>query len=335
MNALSQLTYTSVFLAVFARQLCLPVPALLFLMTAGALSAHGHLHVSFVILAGVLGCLAGDGVWFWLGRRWGSRVMRLVCRLSSDPKRCSKKARNVFDRWGLRVLIVAKFVPGLDGVTPPLAGAEGSSVASFLLFDGMGSLLWSAGYTALGFLFADQLDLAIHGAERFGTIFGAVIGIPLLLYISWRIFIMVRMMRQLRLHRMSPALLDQKLRAGEKIAVIDLLDFEDREQNEGGIPGAVRANPARLRTGPIIVVPDDVEMVLYCSSQREIISARVAIALQHRGVHKVWVLDGGLKAWRSQGFPVTTMLSSAEEVAERLGILLPPPQSSVLRKEIA
>jgi membrane protein DedA with SNARE-associated domain/rhodanese-related sulfurtransferase len=323
MSALSQLTYTGIWLAVFARQLCLPVPALLFLMTAGALAAHGQLHMSLVLLAGVLGCLAGDGVWFWLGRRWGSRIMRLVCRLSSDPKRCSQNARRVFDRWGLRVLVVAKFIPGLDGVTPPLAGAEGTQLHRFLAFDAVGSFLWTAGYATLGFLFADQLDFAIRGAERFGSMLGILIGIPLLLYVGWRIFIIVRMMRQLRLHRMSPALLDQRIRAGAKIAVIDLLDFEDGEQGAEGIPGAVRANPTRLRTGPMVVIPDDVEMVLYCSSHGEITSARVAIALQHRGVHKVWVLEGGLKAWQSQGFPLTTALSTPEEVAERLGILLP------------
>ena len=54
-----QLTYTGVLLAVFANQLCLPVPSVVFLMAAGALSAHGEMRTSIIVLLGVLGCLAG------------------------------------------------------------------------------------------------------------------------------------------------------------------------------------------------------------------------------------------------------------------------------------
>ena len=130
-----QLTYGGVFLAVFANQVALPVPSIAFLMAAGALSAHGGMRTSIIVLLGVLGCLAGDGIWFWLGRKWGSKAMRLLCRFTADPRNCSRDAREKFHRYGLPVLCVAKFLPGLDAVMPPLGGAEGVSVTTFFALD--------------------------------------------------------------------------------------------------------------------------------------------------------------------------------------------------------
>jgi membrane protein DedA with SNARE-associated domain/rhodanese-related sulfurtransferase len=323
-NGATQLTYSGIWLAVFARQLCLPVPAVLFLMTAGALAAQGQLHVSLLLLAGVLGCLAGDGVWFWLGRRWGSRMIRLVCSLTLDPQTCMKRSRRIFDRWGLRILVVAKFVPGLDGVMPPLAGAEGASVGGFFAFDSAGSLLWTSAYLLIGFVFNKQLDRAIRVAEHFGTVLAVLVGVPLFVYVVWRLLHLVRVILHLRLRRIGPALLQRKLDESDRVAVFDLLHYEAREEDIAGIPGAIRVDPARLRSAPQLVVPDDVDIVLYCSSRNEFVSARVAEALQKRGFKNVWVLEGGLDAWVLDGRPVTMEFSTGQEVAARLGIKLPP-----------
>jgi rhodanese-related sulfurtransferase len=214
----------------------------------------------------------------------------------------------------------------MDGIAPPLAGAEGITVPDFLVFDTIGSFLWTGFYIALGFLFADQLNVVIQYVEQFGTILGMFVGIPLLLYVFWRASVLLRMLRYLQLHRMSPAMLDRMLRSNDKVAVIDLLGFEDGIECPVGIPGTARIDPQRLRRTPKVSVPDDVKIVIYCSSRGQIVSARVAVSLRHRGAKKVWVLDGGLKAWQDQGFKVTTELSTPQQVASRLGIDLPPPQ---------
>jgi 3-mercaptopyruvate sulfurtransferase SseA len=54
------------------------------------------------------------------------------------------------------------------------------------------------------------------------------------------------------------------------------------------------------------------------------VSARVADALQRRGMKDVWVLEGGLEAWVLEGRKVTTELPTGAQVAARLGIVLPP-----------
>jgi membrane protein DedA with SNARE-associated domain len=280
-HALS-ITYLILWAAVFARQLSLPVPANLFLLTAGALARGGGLNMGFVLCVGILGCLAGDLVWFEAGRPWGSQIMRILCAFSSDPHYCAQRAHTVFGRWGLRSLILAKFIPGLDGVTPPLAGIEGSERSAFLAYDSLGSFLWTAFYAGLGYLFANRLTLIATSMARFGGVLAAIIGIPLACYVVWRIGIMAHMLRHLRLRRISPLLLNEKIMAGEPIAIIDLLDFEEGHGDRAGIPGAVRMDPARLRSRLHVVVPENLGLVLYCSSSGELTSARVAVALRRK-----------------------------------------------------
>ena len=327
MPAFSELTYTAVLLAVLAEQLCLPIPGGVFLMAAGALSARGEMRTSIVVSLGILACLAADSMWFWFGRKWGSQAMRLLCRLTADPRKCSRNAREKFSRYGPSLLCVVKFFPGLGVVIPPLAGAEGVSLARFLALDASGGFLWSSFYVGLGYLLSNELDVAIRWARHFGTALAIAIGIPICLYLGWRGLVLVRMIRRLQLRRMSPAMLDRKLKSNRKVLVLDLLDFEEETDGEipEAIPGAFRVDPTHLRKSPHITVPDDVEIILYSSSGGDTLSARVAVALQRIGVDKVWVLEGGLKAWREYGFPVSQSLEAPEVIAERFGVRLPSP----------
>jgi len=325
-NALLQLTYSRLFLAVLAQQIGLPVPSVVFLMAAGALAANGGMSPAIILLLGVLGCLEGDVIWYWIGRKWGSKAIRLICRFTADPQGCSKHAQQEFHRYGLPVLCVAKFVPGLDAVMPPLAGAEGVPLVRFLALDAIGSLLWSGCYAGLGYVFANQLEIAIRWVQHSGTALGIAVAVPILLYAGWRGLTLVRMILELRKRRISPPMLARRLKSDRRIAVLDLASFEgDDNGNESleAIPGAVVVNPSELRKATQIAVPDDVEIILYCPSGSDAISARAAVGLRRRGVNKVWVLEGGLKAWRDQGFPVSPSAEALEAVAARLGVKLP------------
>jgi membrane protein DedA with SNARE-associated domain/rhodanese-related sulfurtransferase len=312
--------YLILWAAVFARQICLPVPANLFLLTAGALVHRDEMNIGLVLCAGILGCLAGDFVWFEAGRHWGTQIMRILCVFSMDSHYCAQRARSVFERWGLRSLVVAKFIPGLDGVTPPLAGIEGASRSAFFAYDSLGSFFWTTVYVGLGYLFANRLSMIAASMARFGAALAIGIGIPLACYAGWRVWIIVHMLRHLRLRRITPSLLSERLAAGELVAVIDLLDFEEEHGDLAGIPGAVRMSPARLRSRSRVIVPERLEIVLYCTSSGELTSARVAVALKKKGISNVWVLEGGLTAWKREGFPVTLQLITSDDAAERFGI---------------
>jgi len=319
------LSYAAVLLAVLAEQLCLPIPSVVVLMAAGALSARGEMRTSIIVFLGIAACVIADGIWFWFGRRWGSQPLRLICRFAADPRKCSQNANEKFRRYGLPVLCVAKFFPGINLLMPPLVGAEGVSLTSFLAHDTLGGFLWSGFYVLLGYLFSKQVDVAIGWVQHFGMAFSIMIGLPICLYAGLRGLALVRMIRRLHLRRISPALLARKLKSKRKIAVLDLLDFEPEIDNESPevIPGAFIVDPSRLRKTPHVTVPNDVDIVLYSSSGRDIVSARAAMALKRIGVNNVWVLEGGFKAWREQGFPVSRSPELADVAAERVGVKLP------------
>jgi membrane protein DedA with SNARE-associated domain/rhodanese-related sulfurtransferase len=325
-NSSLHVTYTAVLLAVFARQLCVPIPALVFLMAAGALSAHGGMRTSIVVLLGMAGCLAADAIWFSLGRRWGSQILRLLCRLTPDPRRSAQNANEKFRRFGPPILCVAKLFPGLDLVMPPLVGAEGVPLPTFLAFDVVGGFLWSAFYTGLGHLFSNQVNVAIAWVKHLGAVFVIVIVVAIAAYAGSRGMALLRMIRRLRLRRMSPAMLARRLKS-KKVAVLDLLDFEGDSDSEKqpAIPGAFRVDPSRLRTTPRLTVPKDIDIVLYSSSGGDTAPARAALGLQRIGINNVWVLEGGLKAWREQGFPVAKSPDPVELAAARVGVKLPNP----------
>ena len=321
-----QLTYIGVLLAVLGEQLYLPIPSPIFLMAAGALAAHGEMSASIIVLLAVLACLAADTLWFWFGRRWGSKAIRLVCRFNAGPQMSSKKAHEKFRRYGLAVLCVAKFLPGVNAALPPLVAAEGVSITGFFGCDAVGSFLWSGFYAGLGYLFCNQLDVAFRWAKHLGTALGFLVIVPIGLYAGWRGLTLLRMVRRLRLRRISPAMLARKMKSKRKVAVLDLLDFENETGSVSpeAIPGAFRIDPFVLRNSPHITVPNDVDIILYSSSGGNIVSARAAMALRRIGVEKVWILEGGLMAWREQGFPVSPSPEVPEVAAERVGVKLPP-----------
>jgi len=255
MNSQPSIGYISLLLVVFGRQLCLPLPADLLLVAAGALVAGGRMSLPLVLCIGVSGCLAGDLVWFRAGRRWGSKVLHILCNFTGDPVRCTQRAHTSFARWGLKLLLIAKFIPGMDAIAPPIAGMEGSPLPSFVAFDAIGSLLWSGFYVGLGFYFSHELTIASRVASHFAIAFALLIGCPLAIMVTWRITKLFHMIRRLRLRTISPHSLREKLRTGGTIALIDLLNFEETGPAVEGIPGAVRIAPARLRIRDKVFMP--------------------------------------------------------------------------------
>jgi len=166
------------FAIVLVEQAGLPLPAAPWLLAAGALSANGDLNPLLAIAVTVLACVLADWAWFLVGRRGGQRVLRGFCRLSLAQHSCVGRTKTMFARYGLQGLVVAKFLPGLGAVMPPLAGALGMSARQFFLFDGLGSLFYGMFYILAGFLFHTQLRSAVALLNQLG--FSAVLAVLLL-----------------------------------------------------------------------------------------------------------------------------------------------------------
>ena len=113
-----------VFLYVLADQLGVPLPATPALLGIGALAAAGKINPAVALALIVAACLLADLVWYSLGRRLGARVLRLLCRISLEQDSCVRRTEDVFIRYGVRSLLVTKFIPGLGAVAPNGIGVD-------------------------------------------------------------------------------------------------------------------------------------------------------------------------------------------------------------------
>jgi membrane protein DedA with SNARE-associated domain len=256
--------YGALFTIVLLEQLGLPLPALPFLAAAGALAGMGRIDLVAALALSVAAAVLGDLAWYEAGRRRGGVVLNLICRISLEPDSCVRRTEDTFARYGARTLVVAKFVPGLSTVAPPLAGIFRMRRARFVAFDGAGALVWAGAGVLLGYVFSDQLDRLAQQAEGLGRGLTIVLVALAAAWLGWKYVERRRFMRKLSVARISPAELEAKLAAGEEVVVVDLRHPLDFEADPEGVPGALRLTPADVeaRHGEI---PRDRDVVLYCT----------------------------------------------------------------------
>src|SRR5262249_47560293 len=139
------------------------------LLAIGSLSATGKSSALLAIGLTFLACLSADTIWFYLGRHRGNRVLGFLCRVSLEPDSCVRRTENIFTRHGFRTLIVATFLPGfISTVAPPLAGMSKMSFSRFLVFDGLGSLLYGICFVMLGYFFSTQIQQITDAMAEIG-----------------------------------------------------------------------------------------------------------------------------------------------------------------------
>ena len=249
---------------VVAEQIGVPLPAVPALLGVGALAAHGRVSVPLVICAIATAALAADFGWYELGRRRGPSVLAKLCRLSLEPDSCVRRAESVFTRHGARGMLVAKFVPGLTTVMPPLAGIFAVGRARFALYDLAGVGLWAGTWIALGYAFSDAIVLVTERAARLGRMLGLIVaaalgGYILLKYVRRRLFL-----RTLRMARIGPEALKRRLDEREDVMIIDLRTPLDVAATPYAIPGS-----RWMTVGAIDEHDSEMlrarELVLYCS----------------------------------------------------------------------
>jgi uncharacterized membrane protein YdjX (TVP38/TMEM64 family) len=210
----------------------------------------------------VAAALIADAVWFQLGRSRGWRILKLLCRVSLEPDSCVRQTESAFIKYGLRSLLVSKFVPGLNAIAAPLAGASKSPYGRFFLYDAAGATIWIGAYFLLGFAFAAQLELLLGYVSTMGS--GLLLLVAALLtvwigrkYLQRRLFL-----QRLKGDRITVEELDERLNAGEDLVIVDLRSRLSGDS--AGIPGAIRLSLEELaaRSGDI---PRDREIILFCS----------------------------------------------------------------------
>jgi membrane protein DedA with SNARE-associated domain/rhodanese-related sulfurtransferase len=254
-----------------------------------------------VLGVALLACSLGDTAWYFAGRRYGDRVLKLLCRISLSPDSCVRQSETQFERWGRLALVLGKFVPGLSTIAPPLAGVMRLRWAEFLVLNGIGIVLWAGLAVGAGVLFHAQVDYVIGRLEDLGAA-AAALGAALLGgYIALKWWQRRRFYKMLRLARITADDLRGLLRTRKGTVVVDVRSRVARGRDPRFIPGAVALDIEDLEKR-LVELPADQEIVFYCSCPNEASAAVVARRLIDRGYTRVRPLLGGLEAWADAGY---------------------------------
>jgi membrane protein DedA with SNARE-associated domain/rhodanese-related sulfurtransferase len=319
--------YAILFLWVMVEQLGLPVPSIPLILTAGTLSATHRVSAIPALLAVLAACILSDSIWYALGRRFGNRVIRLLCKLSFEATTCVAKTEGYFTRRGAVTLLFAKFVPGLSTVAAPIAGQSGMDYPVFLVYDLTGAIIWSGSVLLAGRFFG---DIAKRSASFFGVLSHFAVALFVIMVVGffiWRVLKQRRFLAQVRELRIDASeVMDMLNQANTEESqhpfIVDLRHPLDYLPDPRVLPGAVRIGPTEL-AAHADRIPRDRDIILYCTCPSEETSAKVALQLHRLGITRVRPLRGGFDGWKQAGYPLLDYTEDSE--SPETALITPAP----------
>ena len=313
-----------VFANVLMTRLGVPIPAVPVLLFAGSAIAAGTLSFWPVLCAAVLGALIGDGVWFTAGRRYGRKLIGVLGRMLPAVDARIEQARALFERFGVPLVSISKFVPGLALVTPPLMGTTAVDARIYAIWDLTGATAWATFWLLGGAAAERQLHMLLEFVRaRGGTVIDVLIGAALL-YLAYRLVQQRRARRQAALLDTADSADTARTAAGARQArapryavgrkatpkVLDARPQSAALDAASPIPGALPLDPhspeqidGALRT---------FDSVIYCVCPDSATATEISVRMRNYGYTRIRALRGGLEAWQRRGFPVGLLL--AEEM---------------------
>lgn len=301
-SAIAHWGSAAVFVNVLATRLGVPLPAIPVLLFAGSAIAAGILVFSHVLCAAVLAALIGDFVWFSAGRIYGRHLTDFLSRRSLSLDASVRTTRALFERFGVAIVAVAKFVPGLALITPPLMGTTPISPVAFVAWDAAGTLAWASFWLLGGALFERQLAMLLmllrpYGASILDVLVGATV-----LYLTYRHLLRWRFRRWLRRRVVTPRKLDDMMRSHSPPLIIDARAALTRHDESYRIPGALLLDLESLDS--IDTALRASMIVVYCSCPSDRTAWKVCRRLRGKGFSNVRALYGGLDEWVRRGYAV-------------------------------
>lgn len=290
-----------VFVNVFLEQLGLPIPAYPTLVIAGALISPEQHSFPVMLITVVVAALIADTFWYFTGRKYGNKVMSILCKVSLSPDSCVSHSKSLFLKFGPPALLVCKFVPGFASISSAIAGSTSTRLLVFLIMDGLGAALWAGSALWLGSLFSDAIDDLMMVLVEMGKWGISLVLFSLLVFIASKWWERHRFLKDLRMARISVEELNVLLTKGESPIILDTRASHLRE--DGWIPGAQFITLETLDELKL-TTQDNKPVILYCSCPNEITAAKIAKALMTRGYYNVRPLAGGIDAWRDAGYNI-------------------------------
>jgi membrane protein DedA with SNARE-associated domain len=130
-----------VFVGILLDNAGLPLPGELFLLIFGALARHGEIHLATLLVVAAPAAVAGDSLAYWIGRRWGDRLLHAYCRATLGAPDCAQRAVRYYARHGAKTVLFGRFLVGIRVFLCPLAGSVGLRFPRFFLLDCAGALI--------------------------------------------------------------------------------------------------------------------------------------------------------------------------------------------------
>jgi len=305
--------YLLLFVWVLVEQLGVPLPAVPVLLAAGALSAEHEISFLLALVVAVVASLVADSIWYVVGRRFGHHVLSILCKLSLEPTVCVRKTQNSFGRRRELTLVVAKFVPGLATLAPPVAGQNGMDFGTFLLFDGVGALAWVGALLGGGRLFGDALKRDPSLMNWVGRFSGALLVLGIVGFFVGRVIRNRRFLKKLEEARLEPADLKKLLEEGAEVYIVDLRHPLELLPDPFTLPGALHFSPESLAERHL-EIPRDRDIVLFCTCPSEATAAKTAMTLRKLGIDRVRPLRGGYDEWKRLGYPLDPVPPAVPQV---------------------
>jgi len=297
-----QSVYWVLWLNTLLHELGVPVPMTPTALVAGARAVTGTVNPLILIVMIVAGMVVGNAAWFAAGRRYGSAVLKLLCRVSISPDTCVARTEGTFGRWGWSALVIGRFLPGVTLVAPPLAGALGMKWSTFLALTVAGSALFGLVVVGAGMLLYEQIDFVLRQLVIFGWEAVGILTVLLALYIGWR-FWRRRVALAIGVPRIDVQELGALIDAGEPIELIDVRGRNANQLDQRQIPGAVVMHLDEIEAGRFVAARDR-QIIVYCSCPNEASAAKAVQLLHKHGYLRARPLRGGLDAWIASERPV-------------------------------
>jgi membrane protein DedA with SNARE-associated domain len=265
-STVAQHGYLIIFFVVLAEALDVPVPAALALIAGGAAAASHALNPLLVFGVAVFALLLGDSIIFFLGRHTGWALLGFLCKVSVNPETCILRSAEAFYKRGKSTLIIAKFIPGINTMAPPLAGSMKMRFAQFLWLDLLGASLYVLTYTTAGYVFRDFIAAITRGFQAAGHVVEIVLLAAFLVYLGYRFWLY----RKHRVYRVVPRVqveeLARKLKSEKSDAVllVDVRSHGYYDEGTARIKGSIRLEPNNLHE-EIKSLPRNKDIYVYCT----------------------------------------------------------------------
>lgn len=281
----------------FLHEAGVPVPLSPTVIVAGAMDSTPA-GIAIIVLAVVAGSVAGNSIWFYLGRRSGGSVLRTLCKLSLSPDTCVAKTSYAFDRWGPALLAVGRFIPGVSLVAPPMAGMSGMSWPRFLWLTAAGAALWGVVMVLAGSMLEAAIATFLAWIAHVRVGHWEIVLLVVAGYVAWRLA-RRHARRQLKsVPRMDIDALREALQRDPPAIVIDVRGTVMRASEDEQRIEAIAVNLQDI-DGLDIARLSGRQVVIFCGCPNEASAATAALKLRSRGAQDIHVLRGGIDALSS------------------------------------